>query len=223
MKKYLVYSLVALFAFIPFVGRAHVDVGLEGHSEVDKHNVAFGTETEVEGSGGLFGKRDDDRGGLFGNHENDDSDRGDKREDVRMGFWGGSKDDHRNILGMSVVMRFKMATIHLNGFFDRIDSRIEKIKTEGKDTTAAEGYLSSAKTSYAAATAYIEAATALWDGTSTDTTVDTRIEIRTDLQNAKDKIKETVESLKLCIQALKDLYVHTDTDVKVEENTEETH
>ena len=221
MKKYIVYSLLGVMLFSPLTGRAHIEVGVEGHESLDDHSVSLGTEVEIErGQGGLFGKRDDDRSGLFGNREDD---RGEMKSENRGGMkndWGGTKENHRNILGMSVAMRFKMATVHLEGFFDRLDSRIDKIKAEGKDTASAEAYLAEARTSFQLATTEIEAARTIWE--DENASAEAKAEIRAHLTSAKNSIMETQNSLRLCIKALKDLYVHTETDVKVEDDQSDT-
>lgn len=228
MKKF----IILLIIFVPFFSFAHIEDFSTNNKFTSNNNFSEIERNKTEdrrndiwsenSKSGSFGRRDDseksgkdrERIGFFGNKISGEGSTDDNQKN--RGFFGwGKKNTHR----ADIAMRFKMATLHLESFFDRIQARIDKIKADGKDTAVAEGFLASAKTSYAKATTEIEAARTLWNSDDEITTEDKAV-IRTHLMAAKVAIIETHTSLHQCIKALKSLYPHSEDDGG-ENNTDE--
>ncbi len=112
-----------------------------------------------------------------------------------------------------VKRRFGVATGALEAIQARVESAIEKLTDEGKDTSAAEEALDVSEAKLAEAKEKAEDIKALIpEGGCKNITPELFEQIKTLAREAKDLLKESKESLREAIQALKDLRGKTDED-----------
>lgn len=113
--------------------------------------------------------------------------------------------------------RFSMAISSLEKMQERVASIIEKLNSEGKDTSSALSNLNSSKEKLSLAKAKVEEIKKLAPEGCSDVTPENFEKIKTLAREAKDLLKESREYLHQAIEELKSLH-ETDDDTEEENN-----